>query len=89
MALSGNPKKLAQDIASGYLSMSPPTLSRYTPADLKTIIINLGIVARDIRQEQILPEDALAIKQKNPRLSRLNQAEIVIRAHCKKRRIPI
>jgi hypothetical protein len=89
MALSGNPKKLAQDIAGGYVSMSPPTLRRYTPADLKTIIVNLGIVARVIRQEQILPEDALAIKQKNTRLSRLNQAEIVIRAHCKKRRIAI
>jgi hypothetical protein len=89
MALSGNPKKLAQDIAGGYFSLSPPMLRQYTPADLKTIIVNLGMVARDIRQEQILPEDALAIKQKNNRLSRLNQAEIVIRAHCKKLRIPI
>jgi hypothetical protein len=89
MALSGNPKKLAQDIAGGYFSITPPMMRQYTPADLKTIIVNLGMVARDIRQEQIPQEDALAIKHKNTRLSRLNQAEIVIRAHCKKLRIPI
>ncbi|WP_432823847.1 hypothetical protein [Trichloromonas sp.] len=89
MALSGNPKKLAQDIAGGYFSITPPMMRQYTPADLKTIVVNLGIVARDIRQEQVPQDDALAIKQKNTRLSRLNQAEIVIRAHCKKLRIPI
>lgn len=89
MAIAGNPKKLAQDIAGGYFSITPPMLRQYTPADLKTIVVNLGIVSRDIRQEQIPPDDALAIKQKNTRLSRLNQAEIVIRAHCKKLRIPI
>ncbi len=89
MALSGNPKKLAQDIAGGYFSITPPMMRQYTPADLKTIVVNLGIVARDIRQEQVPQDDALAIKQKNTRLSRLNQADIVIRAHCKKLRIPI
>ncbi len=89
MALSGNPKKLAQDIAGGFFNITPPMMRQYTPADLKTIISNLGIVARDIRQEQIPMDDALAIKHKNTRLSRLNQAEIVIRAHCKKLRIPL
>jgi hypothetical protein len=89
MAISGNPKKLAQDIAGGFFTLTPPMLRQYTPAELKIIVVNLTIVGRDIRQEQIPPDDALAIKQKNTRLSRLNQAEIVIRAHCKKSRIPI
>ena len=89
MAIAGNPKKLAQDIAEGYFSLSPPTLKQYTPADLKTIIVNLGIVTRELRGTPIPAEEVLAIKARNMKLSRLNQTEMVIRAHCKKLRIPL
>lgn len=89
MAIAGNPKKLAQDIAEGYFSLTPPTLKQYPPADLKTIVVNLGIVVRELRGGQIPAEDVLAIKARNMKLSRLNQTEMVIRAHCKKLRIPL
>ncbi len=89
MAIAGNPKKLAQDIAEGFFSLSPPTLKQYTGSDLKTLIVNLGIVARELRGEKIASDDALAIKARNMKLSRLNQTEMVIRAFCKKKRIPI
>lgn len=89
MAISGNPKKMAQDIAAGYHSLSPPVLKKYTPADLKVILINLGIVQREVRQVQVAAEDVAAAKAKNMQLSRLNQAEVVLRSYCKKKRIPI
>ncbi len=89
MAIAGNPKKLAQDIAEGYLSLSAPSLKKYTPADLKTILVNLAMVQRETRQIVVPGEDTLLIKAKNMRLSRLNQAEIVLRSFCKKMRIPI
>jgi hypothetical protein len=89
MPIAGSPKKMAQDIAEGFMSLSPPMLKTYTPADLKTITVNLGIVGRELRQEQVPQDDVMAAKAKNMKLSRLNQAEIVIRAFCKKRRIPI
>lgn len=89
MPIAGSPKKLALDVAEGFMSLSPPMLKSYTPADLKTIIVNLGIVARELRQEQIAQDDVMAAKAKNMKLSRLNQSEIVIRAYCKKNRIPI
>ena len=89
MPIAGSPKKLAQDVAGGFMMISPPMLKAYTPADLKTILSNLGMVAREIRQEQVPQEDAQAMKAKNMKLSRLNQAEIVIRAHCKKKRIAV
>ena len=41
MPISGSPKKLAQDIAQGYLMLSPPMLKTYTPADLKTLLTRL------------------------------------------------
>lgn len=89
MAIAGNPKKMAQDIAEGYQSLSAPGLKRYTPADLKVILNNLELVLREIRQLQVPQEDSHLIKLKNMRLSRLRQAEMVLRSHCKKLRIPL
>ncbi len=89
MPISGSPKKMAQDIADGYMSLSPPMLKTYTAADLKTVLANLGMVARELRQEQVPQEDVMAVKAKNMKLSRLNQAEVVIRAYAKKKRIAI
>lgn len=89
MPITGSPKKMAQDIADGYLMLAPPMLRAYTPADFKTVLANLAIVTRDIRSEQIPLEDVMALKARNMKLSRLNQAEVVVRAYCKKRRIPV
>lgn len=89
MAISGSPKKMAQDIAAGHMTLSPPVLKRYTPADLKTILQNITVVSRELRAEKIPQDDVMAIKARNMKLSRLRQAEMIIRAHCKKKRIPI
>ena len=89
MAISGNPKKLAQDVAGGFYSLSPPVLKKYTPADLKIILSNLMLVQREVRQTQVSLEDVQLVKEKNMKISRLNQALMVLRSYCKKMRIPI
>ena len=89
MAISGNPKKLVQDIAGGFYSLSPPVLKKYTPADLKVILMNLSLVKREVRQIQVPLEDVQLVKAKNMQLSRLNQSEMVLRSYCKKKRIPL
>lgn len=88
MAIAGSPKKLAQDIADGYMTLSPPMLRRYTGADMKIILNNIAIITRDLRQQAIAQDDSLAIKHRNNKMSRLNQATIVIRSYCQKKRIP-
>lgn len=88
MAISGSPTKLARDIADGFLSLTPPGLKQYTPADLKTILNHIAVVTRDLRQEIIPVDDVMAIKSRNMKLTRLNQAATVIRAYCKKHRLP-
>lgn len=88
MAIAGSPRKMAQDVADGFLMFSPPMLRGYTPADIKTVLANLALVTREIRQEQIPLEDIMALKSRNMKLSRMNQAETVIRAYCQKKRIP-
>ena len=89
MAISGSPKKMAQDVAAGFFSLSPPVLKKYTPADMKIILVNLQLVQREIRQTQVPLEDVQQVKAKNMRLSRMNQAEMVLRSYCKKKRIPL
>ena len=89
MAISGNPKKIAQDISEGFMIISAPMLKRYNAADLKIIMNNIAVVSRELRGEQIPLEDVMALKKKNMKVSRLNQAEMIIRSHCKKMRIPI
>jgi hypothetical protein len=89
MTIAGNPKKIAQDLADGFVSLSPLVLKRYSPADLKVILANIGIVQREIRALQVPLEDVLQLKAKNIRLTRLNQGEVVLRSFCKKYRIPI
>lgn len=89
MAISGNPKKLAQDIAGGFYSLSPPVLKKYTPADLKIILSTLTLVQREVRQTQVPLEDVSLVKAKNMQISRLNQALMILRSYCKKMRIPI
>jgi len=89
MPISGSPKKLAQDIADGFLSLSSPQLRQYTAADLKTIQIHLAMVSRELRGQQIPLDNLPAIKAKQMRLSRLRQAETVLLAHCKKKRISL
>jgi len=89
MAIAGSPKKLVQDIAEGFMSISPVSLKQYTAADLKIILSHLAMVQREIRQLQVSQEDVLLIKAKNTRLTRISQAEMVVRSYCKKKRIPI
>ncbi len=89
MAIAGNPKKMAEDIAHGLVSLSPPALKRYAPADLKIILSNLGVVQREVRALQVPQEDVVQLKAKNTRLTRLRQAEVVLRSFCKKYRFPL
>jgi hypothetical protein len=89
MPITGSPKKLAQDIAEGFLMLTPPLLKNYTPADLKIIVVNIDIVTREFRQEVIPSDDAMSIKVRNMKLSRLNQGKVVIHAFCKKHKFPI
>jgi hypothetical protein len=89
MAISGSPKKLAQDIAEGFVSLSPATMKQYTAADLKIVLSHLALVQREVRQIQVPQEDVLLIKAKNTRLTRIRQAEMVVRSYCQKKRIPI
>lgn len=89
MPISGNPKSLATDIADGFLTLSPTALKRYAPGDIKIIHSNLNLVLREVRGEVIPIEDVAAIKKKNLRVQRINQALLMLSNYCRQQKIPL
>jgi len=89
MSISGNPHKLATDIAEGYISFTVATLKKYTAGDLKVINTNLLLVLRELRREQVALENIMAIKLKNMKMQRVNHAMTIISAYCRKKRLPL
>jgi hypothetical protein len=80
MPISGNPKKLAQDVANGFQQFSQASLRQYTVEDLRVIIFNLNFVLREMRGKQISLEDIEALKDKNNKIRRINQAVNIIQS---------
>jgi len=89
MALPGNPKGLAKDVAEGYFTLTPPILRKFTPPDLKTINQNLNIVLREARGEPVETGNVDTIRRKSLRIQRLNQALFVLANYCKQNRVPL
>ena len=89
MPISGNPKKLAQDVANGFQQFSQASLRQYTVEDLRVILFNLNFVLRDIRGKQISLEDMEALKDKNNKIRRITQALNIIQSFASLKNIKI
>ncbi|MBD3308847.1 hypothetical protein GF339_20745 [candidate division KSB3 bacterium] len=89
MAISGNPRMMAHDIARGLTNVTPASLKKYTPQDLKVLVNNLQIVLREIRGKQTPQGDLMALKQRNQHLQHINQAITIITNYAKKRKIQL
>ena len=89
MPIAGNPKKLAFDVAQGYQQFTQATLRQYNAEDLKVILFNLNLALREIRAKQISLEDIEALKDKNNKLRRINQAVNMIQSYTALRGIKI
>ena len=80
MPITGNPKKLAQDVANGFQQFTQASLRPYTLEDLKVLLFNLNFVLRELRGKQIPLEDIESLKDKNNRIHRINQAVNIIQS---------
>ncbi len=89
MPLAGSPKAFARDIAEGYVDLTPLVLKKFTQAEIKTIHINLNLLLREVRGQGVPQDDIPAIRHKNLRLQRLNQAILVLHTYCKQHKIPL
>ncbi len=82
-------KKVAKDIADGFLNLTVANLRKYSPQELKTMLVNISMVQREVRQEQPAEDDYAAIKKKNWRLQNLSRTHVIIQNFIKHRRIKI
>jgi hypothetical protein len=82
MPIAGNPKKIAYDVAHGYQQFTQATLRPFTIEDLKVLLFNLNFVLREVRGTQVPLEDNEAIKDRNVKIRRLNQAVNTIQAYA-------
>jgi len=81
MAIAGNPRKVANDIAQGFHSITPSTLRQYDLSDLNILLFNLNIVLRELRSKPTPPDDMAATRDRNLKITRLNQAISVIQTY--------
>jgi hypothetical protein len=89
MTISGNPKKLAQDVAHGFQQFSQASLRQYTAEDLRVILFNLNFVLREIRGQQIPLDNIEALKDRNNRIRRISQATNIIQSFAALKNIKI
>ncbi len=72
---------MAQDVADGYQQFTPATLRQYSSSDLKILLFNLNLVLREIRGKPASPDDREALKEKQTKIQRLNQAINTIQSY--------
>jgi len=89
MGALANPKTFAQEVSKGLQTLTMATLRPFSPNDLKSLLLGIDIVLREIRGEQIPAEDNMAMKEKNQKIIRLNSAAALVRGYCKQRKIII
>jgi hypothetical protein len=87
VTIPGNPKGFARDVTDGFFVFNQATLRRFLPEELKSLYRLLEQVAREIRAEQIPPDQITEIQRKNLRLGRANTALMIIRNHAKRHRL--
>jgi len=87
MAIPGNPKDFARDIADGFFVFNQSTCKQFSPADLQTVYRHLEQVAREARAEQIPLEQGADLQRRNMRLTRANNALMFIRNHAKRYKV--
>lgn len=80
-------KKMAKDIAEGYINVTASTLRRFTPQELKLLLNSMTMITREVRGIIVEENDYDAMKKKNWRLQNLSRTTMVVNHFIKHRRI--
>jgi hypothetical protein len=70
---------MAAHIADGNVLVTPVLLKKYSRTDINTLSQEVEKIARDVRAENPPATETVAIQKRNRKLSRMNQAQLVIR----------
>jgi hypothetical protein len=89
MGLDGSPKKFAEDVASGLISINRATLKRYTPVEIQKIMSGLMTVGKELRTLVVDSGDFNGLKDKGMKNQRINGAMHAIRAYAKENKFNV
>lgn len=84
--LGGSAFAMARDVGEGYILLNSSLLRRLVADELKQLRFEIERILTTIRSEQPAVDDVLAIQTRNRKISRLNQAVIMINAQMQSKR---
>jgi hypothetical protein len=77
--IGGSAFGMARDIAEGLILLNDTMLRKFSAGESQQLLFELDRLAKDARAEQVAQEDAPAIQKKNRRISRINQAVMILK----------
>lgn len=82
----GSAYAMANQICEGYASLNIVAVKRFNDAELNSLRFELDKLIKSLRGE-VIPEGELdRVKERNRKVSRINQALLVIQGHLQKKR---
>lgn len=76
--MGGSAPAMANQVAEGFILLSPATLKGYPPGDLSNLKAELEKIQREVRAETPAQDDAQANQARNRKITRINSAIIVV-----------
>jgi hypothetical protein len=83
--MGGSAYAMAHQLAEGFILLTAASLRKFNPGELRLLETELDKLAREIRAENPAGDDTQAIQKKNRKLSRINQAGLIIRGHFERK----
>jgi hypothetical protein len=85
--IRGNPLAVAKEISDGYIIVNPLFFKKFQESDYKELYHNLIKVQKMIRADSPPLKDHRAVRERNMRLQRLNNSLVVLKYHCRLKKI--
>lgn len=80
---------LVRDIAEGFLTLNPLSLKQFDGQSYKGLHQQIRKLQTEIRGEKFPLHDVNAIRQRNLRLQRLHQAQVILEHQARTKRISL
>jgi hypothetical protein len=84
--MGGSAYAMARDITEGFILVTERTFKTMQRSEVDQLAFEMDRYLREIRGDQPSLDDMAAIQQRNRRISRINQAMMMVRAYQQKRR---
>ncbi|MFN7972457.1 MAG: hypothetical protein U0166_08920 [Acidobacteriota bacterium] len=81
----GSAYAMANQICEGYSTLSAVSVRRYTDAELGQLRLELDKIVTTLRAEVIPEGEMEKVKARNRKVSRVNQATLVLQNHLQKK----